>query len=212
LHKAQYRFGTDRVFYALRARIFKKKRMAESTKSEARAQAFVARKLAHSQMYDPAACAQLSTFLAGIDSFTVIAAYMPIRTEVSPLPVMADLAAAGKIVCVPVIEAAGKPLKFSRWTPETVMVNGPFGAKIPKTDAFVIPDVLITPLVAFDARGYRLGYGGGFYDRTFELLRLKGKALAVGFAYQAQELAFVPTEPTDVRLDAIVTEKGVKRF
>ncbi len=186
--------------------------MAELTKSEARTQAFAARKRAYSQAHDATACAELSAFLASIGDFAVIAAYMPIRTEISPLPVMADLYEAGKIVCVPVIEAAGKPLRFSRWTPTTPLVNGPFGAKIPHTDAFVIPDVLITPLVAFDARGYRLGYGGGFYDRTFELLRQKGAALAVGFAYVAQQLPHVPTEPTDVRLDAIVTETGVKRF
>jgi 5-formyltetrahydrofolate cyclo-ligase len=72
--------------------------------------------------------------------------------------------------------------------------------------------VLIVPLLAWDARGYRLGYGGGFYDRTLEGLRARGPVLAVGFAFSAQEVDAVPTEPTDQRLDALVTEKGVTVF
>jgi 5-formyltetrahydrofolate cyclo-ligase len=89
------------------------------------------------------------------------------------------------------------------------MVEGAFKALIPEEGAWVEPQVLIVPLLAWDARGYRLGYGGGFYDRTLEGLRAKGPVLAVGFAFSAQEVAEVPTEPTDQRLDAVVTEKGV---
>jgi 5-formyltetrahydrofolate cyclo-ligase len=92
------------------------------------------------------------------------------------------------------------------------MVEGPFGAKIPEAGADVIPEVLIVPLVAFDARGFRLGYGGGFYDRTLEGLRARGPVVAVGFAYGAQEAEALPLEPTDQRLDAIVTEAGVRVF
>jgi 5-formyltetrahydrofolate cyclo-ligase len=72
--------------------------------------------------------------------------------------------------------------------------------------------VLIVPMLAWDRRGYRLGYGGGFYDRTLEGLRAKGPVLAIGFAFAAQEVEAVPTEPTDQRLDAVVTEKGVTVF
>lgn len=186
--------------------------MTELTKSEARKLAFAARKLAQGQGLQGAACAKLTQFLAGLDRVPVIAAYMPIRTEISPLSVMTDLASAHVTLGVPVIQGKGQPLKFSRWTPETTMVAGPFGAAIPETDDFVLPDVLITPLVAYDARGCRLGYGGGFYDRTFELLRRDKPAMAVGFAYSAQELPQVPTEPTDIRLDVIVTENGAIRF
>ena len=83
---------------------------------------------------------------------------------------------------------------------------------IPAEGAWVEPEVLIVPLLAFDARGYRLGYGGGFYDRTLEALRARRPTLAVGFAFAAQEVAEVPTEPTDQRLDAIVTEEGMRPF
>ena len=92
------------------------------------------------------------------------------------------------------------------------MMPGEFGAAIPAEGAWIEPEVLIVPLLAFDARGYRLGYGGGFYDRTLEGLRARGPVLAVGFAFDAQEVAEVPTEPTDQRLDAVVTESGVRLF
>jgi 5-formyltetrahydrofolate cyclo-ligase len=186
--------------------------MTQASKETARKSAYAARKIAHGQGGDPIACAHLADFLASLAAFQTIAAYMPIRTEISPLPVMADLVVAGKSVCVPVIKGAGLPLHFSRWTPETTMISGPFGAAIPEADDFLTPEILITPLVGFDARGYRLGYGGGFYDRTFERLRKLAPALAVGFAYSAQELPQVPTEPTDIRLDALVTELGAIRF
>jgi 5-formyltetrahydrofolate cyclo-ligase len=186
--------------------------MTKSAKEHARKSAYSARKLAHGQGHDPAACTHLATCLASLEPFQTVAAYMPIRTEISPLPVMADLVADGKSVCVPVIQGAGRPLEFSRWTPDTKMVSGPFGAAIPEVPDYLIPDILITPLVGFDARGYRLGYGGGFYDRTFERLRKSAPALAIGFAYSAQELPQVPTEPTDIRLDALATENGAIRF
>jgi 5-formyltetrahydrofolate cyclo-ligase len=76
----------------------------------------------------------------------------------------------------------------------------------------VTPQILIVPLLAFDARGYRLGYGGGFYDRTLQGLRAAGPVTAIGFAYNAQEVAQVPTEPTDQPLDFIVTEAGIRAF
>jgi 5-formyltetrahydrofolate cyclo-ligase len=90
------------------------------------------------------------------------------------------------------------------------MVPGEFGALIPADGAWLQPEVLIVPLVGFDARGYRLGYGGGFYDRTLEALRARGPVLAVGFAFAGQEMPSVPIEPTDQKLDVIVTESGVR--
>ncbi len=92
------------------------------------------------------------------------------------------------------------------------MVEGAFKALVPEEGAWVEPQVLIVPLLAFDARGYRLGYGGGFYDRTLEGLRARRPVLAVGLAFAAQEVAAVPVEPTDQRLDAVVTETGVTEF
>ena len=138
-----------------------------------------------------------------------LAGYMAMRTEIDPTAAMA--AHAGP-VCVPVILGPGQALKFREWSPGCAMVPGEFGAAIPAEGAWIEPEVLIVPLLAFDARGYRLGYGGGFYDRTLEGLRARGPVLAVGFAFDAQEVDEVPTEPTDQRLDAIVTESGIRRF
>ena len=91
------------------------------------------------------------------------------------------------------------------------MENGPFGARIPAQGDWLVPEVLLVPLLAFDRRGFRLGYGGGFYDRTLEGLRARGPVLAIGLAYAAQEVPVVPTDATDQRLDAILTEAGLIR-
>ena len=131
------------------------------------------------------------------------------RTEIDPLPAMA---AHQGLVGVPVILGPGQPLKFRQWSPVAPMVAGDFGALIPQSGDWIEPEVVIVPLVAFDARGYRLGYGGGFYDRTLEGLRAKRPTLAVGFAFAAQEMPQVPIEATDQPLDAIVTEDGIRLF
>jgi 5-formyltetrahydrofolate cyclo-ligase len=137
-----------------------------------------------------------------------LAGYMPIRTEIDPRPAMAEAAAFGP-VAVPVIRGAGQPLAFSLWEPGCALREGPFGAMVPAEDHFIEPEVLIVPLVAFDRAGGRLGYGGGFYDRTLELLRSRRPTRAIGFAWAAQEAGAVPQEPTDQPLDLIVTEAGV---
>jgi 5-formyltetrahydrofolate cyclo-ligase len=82
---------------------------------------------------------------------------------------------------------------------------------VPVAGAWLKPRLLITPLLAFDAEGWRLGYGGGFYDRTLERLRAVRRTLAVGFASSAQQVDAVPHEPTDQPLDAVVTELGLVR-
>lgn len=138
----------------------------------------------------------------------VVAGYMPIRTEIDPQPAMA--AHAGP-VCVPVIDAAGRPLLFREWSAQARMLPGAFGAPVPERGDWLRPEVLIVPLVAFDARGFRLGYGGGFYDRTLELLRRQGAVTTIGFAFAAQELPSVPVESTDQPLDLIVTERAIIR-
>lgn len=176
-------------------------------KALARMAAFAARNAASAAGQGQAA-EILADFLAG-QAGKVLAGYMPMRTEIDPLPAMAAHQGA---VGVPVIMAKATPLRFREWSPGARMIEGAFKALIPEEGAWVEPAVLIVPLLAFDARGFRLGYGGGFYDRTLEGLRARGPVLAVGFAFAAQEVAEVPIDATDQRLDAVVTELGVRLF
>ncbi|RGP38989.1 5-formyltetrahydrofolate cyclo-ligase [Pseudotabrizicola alkalilacus] len=176
-------------------------------KAAARQAAFAVRKAAFAAGQGQAA-ELLADVLAAYRG-AVLAGYMPMRTEIDPLPAMA---AHQGPVGVPVIPGAAQPLRFREWSTGCAMVAGAFGALIPEEGAWLEPEVLIVPLLAFDARGYRLGYGGGFYDRTLEGLRARHKVLAVGFAFAAQEVEAVPIDATDQRLDMIVTEQGVRRF
>ncbi len=176
-------------------------------KAAARTAAFAARKAAFAAGQGQAA-ELLADLLAGHHGHA-LSGYMPMRTEIDPLPAMA---AHHGTVGVPVIMGTGLPLRFRQWSPGCAMEKGAFGAMIPSEGAWITPQVLIVPLLAFDARGYRLGYGGGFYDRTLEGLRAIGPVTAIGFAFAAQEVDAVPTEAVDQVLDMIVTETGVRRF
>ncbi|MFD1342394.1 5-formyltetrahydrofolate cyclo-ligase [Litorisediminicola beolgyonensis] len=178
----------------------------EAQKAAARKAGFARRKAAFDGQA-PGAAGKLSELLAGHRGVP-LAGYMPIRTEIDPVPAMEEAAAHGP-VAVPVIEAAGQPLSFARWEPGAPMIDGPFGARIPAKLDWITPEILIVPLVAFSRAGGRLGYGGGFYDRTLEGLRARGPVLALGFAFSAQEDAGLPLEPTDQPLDAIVTEAEI---
>ena len=178
----------------------------DDRKAAARKAAFARRKAAHA-MKLPGTAGRLSEVLAGHRGVPV-AGYIPIRTEIDPLPAMAEATAHGP-VGVPVIRAVGQPLVFSQWEPDCDMVDGPFGASVPAVERLITPEVLIVPLVAFSRAGGRLGYGGGFYDRTLQGLRAARPTLAIGFAYGAQEADDLPLEPTDQPLDLIVTERDV---
>ena len=175
-------------------------------KAAARKNAFAARKAAF-DLDAGGAAGLLSSVLAGYRGVPT-AGYMPIRSEIDPVPAMSEAAAHGP-VCVPVIIAKGQSLRFSRWTPDGPLREGPFGAQVPEVDDFVTPEIVIVPLVAFTRAGGRLGYGGGFYDRTLEELRARRGTLAIGFAYGAQEAATLPLEQTDQQLDLIVTDTEV---
>ena len=155
----------------------------------------------------PGQAAHLSAVLAGYRGVP-LSGFMPIRTEIDPRPAMAEASAHGP-VGVPVIEGEGLPLRFARWSPEVPMVPGAFGAEVPEVLSYIEPEIVVVPLLAFDRRGGRLGYGGGFYDRTLEMLRGRRATLAIGFAFAGQEAEDLPLEPTDQPLDMIVTEAGV---
>ncbi|MEM1429174.1 MAG: 5-formyltetrahydrofolate cyclo-ligase [Pseudomonadota bacterium] len=178
-------------------------------KAQARKAAFERRKAAHAA-HRAAASAALTSYLGGLSS-RIIAGYLPIRTEADPVPAMTASAASNRI-CVPVVEGKGAPLSFREWRPGCALEEGPFRVMIPVDGAVLVPDLVIVPLAAFNADGYRLGYGGGFYDRTLERLRQVGSVRAVGFAYAAQHAGELPLEATDQPLDEVVTEAGVLRF
>lgn len=173
-------------------------------KTFARRAARVARSGAYARGQGHAA-ARLAEVLEGHGG-AVLAGYWPIQTEIDPRPAMARHFGP---VGLPVILGPGQPLVFHRWSPGCAMIEGPYGAAVPDTTEAVVPRVLIVPMLAFDRAGFRLGYGGGFYDRTLEGLRARGPVTAIGFAFAAQEIEEVPVEPTDQRLDMIVTEDEV---
>ncbi|MEM8741171.1 MAG: 5-formyltetrahydrofolate cyclo-ligase [Pseudomonadota bacterium] len=180
-------------------------------KAALRKAAFVRRKTAHARAESSgsAATVHLLTFLRARAGPGPVAGYLPIRTEIDPRPAMAALVAEGRDVCVPVVDGTGRPLRFRAWAPDCALMEGAFGAMIPVDGAACTPTSLIVPLLSFDAQGGRLGYGGGFYDRTLADLAQKAPVLAVGFAYAGQAVEAVPREATDVCLDAVVTETGV---
>lgn len=138
----------------------------------------------------------------------VAAFYWPLPQEADPRPAMAAHPGA---CCLPVVTGRGQPLVFRGWQPGAALVPGAFGALVPVAGAVCTPQVLVVPLLAFDGQGGRLGYGGGFYDRTLAVLRAEGAPLAIGLAFAAQQLPEVPREATDLPLDLIVTEAGTIR-
>ncbi len=142
-----------------------------------------------------------------------VSGFWPLADEFDPRPLIEHFHAAGHVIGLPVVIGRGQPLIFRRWQPGMTLVPGSFRVPTPPPEApEVTPAVVLAPLLAFDAAGYRLGYGGGFYDRTLAKLRAVGHVLAIGVGYAAQEVPAVPREPTDQPLDWIVTEAGARRI
>jgi len=141
----------------------------------------------------------------------IIAGYAAMRGEVDPFPLMAALANNGHALCLP--RAHDQTLSFHAWKPGDPLVAGRMGIQEPEAKARERrPDFIIVPILAFDANGYRLGYGGGYYDRYLAAHRPKRSVRAVGIAYAGQQFDDLPHEDFDERLDAVVTEAQVIRF
>jgi 5-formyltetrahydrofolate cyclo-ligase len=136
----------------------------------------------------------------------VIAGYWPMGDEMDPRPLMLALASRGHALALPVTPPRGQPLAFRAWAPGAALRAGPMGTAEPVGGEEFRPDVLLVPLLAFDRAGRRLGYGGGYYDRT--LAALPG-AKAIGIAYAGQEMPEVPAGPQDMRLPLVATEDSV---
>lgn len=140
----------------------------------------------------------------------VVAGFWPMREEIDILPLLAAIIARGGRAALPVVAGRAAPLDFRHWQPGMTLEDGPFGTRHPPLAAGPAdPDVVLVPLVAFDRAGGRLGYGGGFYDRTLEALRRRRPVVALGVAYAGQEVPQVPEEAHDEPLDGIATETGL---
>jgi 5-formyltetrahydrofolate cyclo-ligase len=143
----------------------------------------------------------------------VVSGFAAIRDEINPADLMSWLHAEGFRLALPVMIGKGKPLLMRAWSPGDAMEAAAWGIAEPMADKpEVEPDVVLVPLLAFDARGHRLGYGGGFYDRTLAKLRAKKPVIAVGIAYDEQKVDAVPVESYDQRLDWVLTPSGPLRF
>jgi 5-formyltetrahydrofolate cyclo-ligase len=137
----------------------------------------------------------------------VVSGFSPLRSEISPLPLMRRLADAGAQLALPVVVGRGQPLLMRAWAFGAPLASGVWGIREPPPDApEVLPDILLVPLLAFDRTGHRLGYGAGYYDMTIARLRAIKRVRAIGVAFAAQEIAAVPVTPRDARLDLVLTE------
>jgi len=139
----------------------------------------------------------------------VLSAYWPIKGELDLRPLMAALHAGGVTVALPVVEVKAAPLVFRRWTPETRMVRGDWNIPVPPAWAMaLVPDIALAPLMGWDDSGYRLGYGGGYFDRT--LAALSPRPITIGIGFQSARLTTIYPQPHDIPLDIILTEAGVQ--
>jgi 5-formyltetrahydrofolate cyclo-ligase len=143
----------------------------------------------------------------------IVSGFMPMKTEINPLPLLRKLADAGVQLALPAIAGRGKPLIMRAWQFGGPLKAGQWGIREPMPDAAeVAPDILIVPLACFDRAGHRIGYGAGYYDMTINALRAKKKVVAIGIGFAAQEISRVPATERDARLDLVLTEREVIDF
>ncbi len=152
-------------------------------------------------------------FPLAVASGTIVSGFMPMRSEISPLPLMQKLAKVGAQLTLPKIAGRAKPLVMRAWQWGAPLDAGQWGIREPKADAPEMePDIVLVPLLAFDRAGHRIGYGAGYYDMTIAGLRARKAIATIGLAFAAQEVAAVPAAPHDARLDLVLTEHEVIDF
>lgn len=143
----------------------------------------------------------------------VVSGFMPMKSEINPLPLLHKAADQGAHLALPAIDKRGRPLIMRAWKFGDPFKAGQWGIREPVPDAPVVdPDILIVPLACFDRAGHRIGYGAGYYDMTINALRAKKKVIAVGIAFAVQEIPSVPATERDERLDLVLTEREVIDF
>lgn len=187
--------------------------MIEDAKAALRIEARAARaSLDHGERAD-AAKAVAQHFFDGVElaPSDVVAAYWRIRDELDCQPILVKLMDSNQTVVLPVVVGPEQPLDLRVWEQGASLYESGFGTLAPSELApKAEPDIIIMPLLGFDSRGTRLGYGGGYYDRT--LASLKKRPRLIGLAFAAQELDHIPREAHDVPLDAVITEAGMRQF
>lgn len=178
------------------------------TKSKARQAAKTIRR----RVADESAAPQLITHFPPELERGIIAGFASIKDEIDLWPLLTHLHKKGRQVCLPVTPKTPDVLSFRQWTPDSLLNTDRYGVSFPMGGTELIPDVVFVPLLAFTKRGERLGYGGGYFDRTLQALREAGEVFACGVAYAGQEMAELPTDAHDQRLDGILTETGFRTF
>ncbi|WP_083567317.1 5-formyltetrahydrofolate cyclo-ligase [Hyphomicrobium sp. CS1GBMeth3] len=139
----------------------------------------------------------------------IVSGFLAIGNEIDPTPLIERLIGEGYRICLPVMEGKGKPLVFRAWAPGEPLAETTWGIREPLPEAPVLePDIVLGPLLAFDTAGYRLGYGGGFYDRTLARLRALKPIVSIGIGFDEQRVDAVPHVDYDERLDWILTPSG----
>jgi len=150
---------------------------------------------------------------AGVSAPAIVSGYMPIGDEANILGLMERLARDGFTIALPVIVGKGQPLQFRSWSPGDVLDEVQWSIREPSETAEVVaPDVMLCPLLAFDDAGYRLGYGGGFYDRSLAEIRATKPVITIGVAFDEQKVDVVPRDAYDQRLDWMLTPSGAHSF
>ena len=152
-------------------------------------------------------------WISGQKSVFVVALYHPINSEISPLSLIEYLDTKNKTICLPMVVNKKQPLIFKPWRPGKKMVIGHYGISIPDNDQTLIPDLIICPLLAYDSKGIRLGYGGGYYDRYLESVhKNSNRPLLIGLIYDFQLIDDSIDEIHDIRLDVVFSETQIKNF
>lgn len=145
-------------------------------------------------------------FLARLEHGMTVTSYVPVGSEADPSPLARAATEAGCVLALPHVTVRSEPMRFLAWETEATLEAGPFGLSQPAADAIELrPDIILTPLVAFDAELNRLGQGAGYYDRVFARFP---DAWRVGIAWSCQLVEELPVQDWDVPLHAIVTEQG----
>jgi len=149
-------------------------------------------------------------FPVAIKPGVIVSGFMPMKTEINPLPLMRKLAEQGARLALPAIQERGKPLIMRAWAFGDPFKAGQWGIREPVAEAPAVdPDILIVPLACFDRAGHRIGYGASYYDMTIHALRARKPVTAIGIAFAVQEIPSVPATARDERLDLVLTEREV---